>query len=125
MDKIILKAADYAAAVTMGSGTVLGVSLLLDDEWNMALGAAAGMAIGLLVMAFVFILFMRITTAFHLFPVGMPVTMITGMASGMATASGRVSAGVLYAAAVGFSVLTQLAVDLTDAGLRGDVPVEK
>jgi hypothetical protein len=124
VEKWIAKTADYAAAVLMGTGTVFLVSSLLGGEWNLFAGMAAGMVLGLLTMAVVFVLFMRVSTAFHLFPVGMPVTMITGMVAGMAVSEGVSSPGILYSAAAGYSILVSLAVDRLDARLRGDVPVE-
>jgi len=123
--RLLLKAADYASAVLMGTGTVFLVSLLVDDRWNAVLGMAAGMGLGIPAMGAAYIVFLRVTNPFNFFAVGMPVTMITGMASGMAAASGNLRPGVLYPAAVLLAVLAQWAIDRIDAGMGGDVPVEK
>ena len=122
---ILLKVSDYAAAVLMGSGTVFLVSLLVDDRWNAVLGMAAGMVLGFLVMGAVYFIFMRVSNPFNFFAVGMPVTMITGMASGMSAPSGTLTLEVLYTGALLVAVLWQLGIDLTDARLSGDVPIEK
>ena len=118
---LILKIIDYIAAVLMGTGTVLFVSLFIDREWNMIAAMFAGMFLGMIVLLIIAILFVRVSTFFQIMPPGMIITMFSGMAAGMVLTSAEVDRFVLVKVAVIFSLLIQYMMDLYNLKLKGDV----
>ncbi|HEY5648056.1 MAG TPA: hypothetical protein VIU33_01050 [Nitrospiria bacterium] len=122
--KLILTLADYTAALLMGIGTLFLVSAVVSEGWNMFLGMLVGMVLGFLVLGGVLLLFMRVSTAFEIFPVGMPITMVIGMAVGMKAAAGLFDPLHTLPAVVVFSFLCQLGINQYNKKLRGEVPVE-
>lgn len=120
---LLFKIIDYIAAILMGTGTVLLISLFIDMEWNMIAAMFAGMFSGMIVLLLVAILFIRLSTFFQIMPAGMVITMFSGMAAGMVLTSAEVDRIVLIKAALIFSLIVQYAMDLYNFKLKGDVPL--
>ena len=122
--KILFKILDYLISVFMGTGTVYLVSLVVHESWNMALAMIAGMFLGIVVLMLTVLLFIYVSTAFELFPVGMVITMFTGMAAGMVITGMETDLFFMLMAAAIFSVFAQCGIDLYNMKLKGEVPVE-
>ena len=122
--KILFKVLDYLIAIFMGTATVILVSLVVQESWNMVLAMIAGMFLGMAVLALSVLLFIYVSTAFELFPVGMLITMFTGMAAAMAITMMETDLLFLLIAAAAFSLLAQSGIDLYNMKLKGDVPFE-
>lgn len=123
--KILFKILDYIISVLMGTGTLYVVSLVVGKDWNMFLAMVLGMFLGIAVLLVTVILFVYVSTAFELFPVGMLITMFIGMASGMVIAVAEIDFKIMLTAAAVLSLLAQLYIDLYNVKLKGDVPVER
>jgi hypothetical protein len=121
MKKILFKILDYTISALMGSGTLFLVSLVVSKDWNMFLAMAAGMVLGMIVLLIIVMLFSFISTPFELFPVGMVITMFTGMASGMALVMWEADFQLMLSAAVIFLLFAQLVIDLYNMKLKGEV----
>lgn len=122
--KILFKILDYLIATFMGTGTVYIVSLVVHESWNMPLAMITGMFLGMAVLVLAVLLFIYVSTAFELFPVGMVITMFTGMSAAMAITMMETDLMFMLMAAAFFSVLAQCGIDLYNIKLKGDVPVE-
>ena len=123
--KIIFKILDYTISVLMGAGTVCVVSLLIGMEWNMFLAMFVGMILGMVVLVLIVLIFSPVSTPFELFPVGMIITMFTGMGAGMVQTQGAADFTVMLVAAVLFSLSVQLVMDLFNMRLRGEVTIDR
>lgn len=115
---------DYTIAVIMGTGTVLLVHSIINNNWNMFSAMIVGMILGTGVLLLSVLLFTPVATPFELFPVGMIITMFTGMGTGMAITMTEIDLRSMLIAAVVFSLLSQLAIDLYNRKLKGDVPYD-
>ena len=122
--KLLFIFLDYTIAVIMGTGTVLLVHSIINNNWNMFSAMIVGMILGTGVLLLSVLLFTPVATAFELFPVGMIITMFTGMGTGMAIAMTEIDLRSMLIAAVVFSLLSQLAIDLYNRKLKGDVPYD-
>jgi hypothetical protein len=123
--KILFKMLDYLISVFMGAGTVFVVSLIVGEGWNMFIAMIAGMVLGMFVLLLTVMLFVYVSSAFELFHVGMVITMLVGMISGMAMAVGKADFTRMLCAAIILSVLAQLCMDLLNMKLKGEVTVDK
>ena len=122
--KILFKILDYVISVLMGSGTLYIVSLVVNENWNMLPAMIVGMVLGIVVLLISLLLFIFVSTAFELIPAGMIITMFTGMAAGMAMTAAEMDFRFMLSAAIVFSLLAQVYVDLYNMKLKGEVPVE-
>jgi len=122
--KFLFKLADYLLAVLMGTAAVWLVSLVVDSGWNMYVAMFAGMFLGMLAVFPFLILSCGISTAFHIMPAGMPITMFAVMLTGMAIAMDVLSASRIYQMAILIAATVQLAIDLCDMKLRGEVSLD-
>ncbi len=122
--KILFKILDYIISVLMGSGTLYIVSLVVNENWNMLPAMIVGMVLGIVVLLISLMLFVFVSTAFELIPAGMIITMFTGMAAGMAMTAAEMDFRFMLSAAILFSLLAQVCVDLYNMKLKGEVPVE-
>ena len=122
--KPLLQLADYAAAIVMGLGTLFLVSAVVNDGWNMFLAMGAGMLLGVLVLVSTLLLFIRISTPFHIIPVGMIITMVIGMTVGMKFSAGFFNSVSMIPAVTLFSFVCQLVINRYDRKLQGEVPLE-
>jgi hypothetical protein len=118
--KILFKIMDYLISVFMGTGTLFLVSLVINESWNMFFAMIIGMILGTAVLLISVLLFSSISTPFEIFPVGMMITMFTGMAVGMARVMEADFQAMLVSAGI-FSLFTQLMMDLCNMRLRGEV----
>ena len=123
--KILFKILDYTTSVIMGAGTLFFVSILISESWNMFFAMIVGMAIGIAVLLLSILLFSSFSTAFEIFPVGMIITMFTGMISGMLTAAVKPDFTLMLSAIIVFSLFAQVMIDLYNMKLKGEVQVEK
>jgi hypothetical protein len=123
--KIIFKILDYITAALMGVGTVYFVSLAVSTNWNVFIAMIAGMVIGMAVLLFAVLLFSSFSTAFEIFPVGMIITMFTGMGAGMILSMEEPDFTLMLTAAIAFSLFSQLCIDLYNMRLKGEVPLDK
>ncbi len=121
MRNILFKVIDYITSFLMGTGTLLLVSLVINDGWNMFLAMAVGMLLGNVVLLLIVVLFSSISTPFEIFPVGMVITMLTGMAAAMAIAAVAADFNSLLLPVTAFSVFTQLMIHLYNNSLKGEV----
>ncbi len=122
--KILFKILDYIISVLMGSGTLYIVSLVVNENWNMLPAMIVGMILGIVVLLIALLLFIFVSTAFELIPVGMIITMFIGMASGMVIAAAEMDFKIMLLAAAFLSVCAQVYIDLYNMRLKGEVPVE-
>ena len=122
--KILFKLLDYAISLLMGAATVSLVHYVITDSWNMFLAMIVGMMLGTVVLLVSVLVFTPVATAFELFPVGMIITMFTGMGAGMAITMSEIDFRSMFITAVLFSLLAQLAMDLYNRKLKGDVPLD-
>jgi hypothetical protein len=122
--KILFKILDYVASVLMGVGTLFIVSLVISESWNMFFAMIVGMVIGIVVLLLSVLLFSSVSTAFEIFPVGMVITMFTGMATGIVITIVEVDFILMLLTAITFSLFVQLWVDLYNMKLKGEVPVD-
>jgi hypothetical protein len=123
--KILFKILDYLISVFMGTGTFFLSALVISESWNMFFAMIMGMILGTAVLLLSVLLFSSFSTAFEIFPVGMIITMFTGMAAGMVMAAGASDFLLMSLAVILFSLLAQLLIDLYNMKLKGDVPVER
>ncbi len=123
--KIIFKILDYIISVLMGTGTLYLVSLVVSENWNMFLAMIVGMVLGMVVLLLSVLLFVSVSTAFELFPVGMVITMITGMTAGMVITMIEIDFQLMLLTAIAFSLFTQLCIDLYNMKLKGEVPIDQ
>ena len=108
----------------MGTGTVLLAHYVINNTWHMFLAMIVGMILGTTVLLVSILIFTPVATAFELFPVGMIITMFTGMGAGMAITMSEIDFRSMFITAVLFSLLAQLAMDLYNRKLKGDVPLD-
>lgn len=120
--KILLKILDYIISVLMGVGTLALVSLVVSQDWNMFLAMIAGMLLGGAVLLSSALFFLSVSTPFELFPVGMVITMITGMAAGMLMSVSDLRFSSLLRDVVVFCFIVQIWIDLYNVKLKGEVP---
>lgn len=123
--KILFKILDYLTAVIMGTGTLFLVNLAVNKDWNMVFAMFVGMMVGTGVLLLSLLLFSSFSTLFEIFPKGMIITMVTGMASGMVAAIDALDFAFMVSAAAVFSACAQLGFDLYNMKLQGEVPVDK
>jgi len=123
--KILFKILDYIISVLMGTGTLFFVSLVVSESWNMFLAMIVGMVLGIVVLLLAVLLFISVTTAFELFPVGMIITMFTGMTAGMAITIVEIDFKLMLFTAIAFSLFAQFWIDLYNMKLKGDVRIDK
>lgn len=123
--KILFKILDYIISVLMGTGTLLLVSLVVSKNWNMFFAMIVGMSLGIVVLLLTVLLFISVSTAFELFPVGMVITMFTGMATGMVITIVELDFILMLLAAITLSLFAQFWIDLYNMKLKGKVPVDK
>jgi len=122
--KILFKVLDYIISILMGTGTVLLAHYVINNTWHMFLAMIVGMILGTTVLLVSILIFTPVATAFELFPVGMIITMFTGMGAGMAITMSEIDFRSMFITAVLFSLLAQLAMDLYNRKLKGDVPLD-
>lgn len=108
----------------MGTGTLFLVSLVVSRDWNMPSAMIAGMGLGITVLLLSALLFLSVSTPFELFPVGMVITMFTGMATGMAMVATELNFTSMLSGVITFSCLVQLWIDLYNLKLKGEVPLD-
>ena len=123
--KILFKILDYIVSVLMGTGNLLLVSLVVSENWNMFLAMIVGMVLGIVVLLLTVLLFISVTTVFELFPVGMVITMFTGMTTGMIITIVEIDFKLMLLAAVAFSLFAQFWIDSYNMKLKGDVQIDK
>jgi hypothetical protein len=123
--KMLFKMLDYVVSVFMGTGTLFLVSLVISESWNMFLAMIVGMVLGIVVLLLTVVLFSFVSTAFEVFPVGMVITMFTGMATGMIITIVEVDFILMLLTTITFSLFVQLWIDLYNMKLKGEVPVDK
>ncbi len=123
--KILFKILDYIISVLMGTGTLFLVSLVVSESWNMLLAMTIGMILGIVVLLLTVLLFVSVSTVFELFPVGMVITMFTGMTAGMVITIVEIDFILMLLAAIAFSLFAQFWIDLYNMKLKGDVQIDK
>ena len=123
--KIRFVIADYTSSGLTGIGTLALIFLMVGEGWNVLLAMVVGMGVGLLVMLIVLVAFIRVSTFFERFPVGMVIAMVTGMVAGMNEAMVRVDFISILMGVITFSVLAQLSMNLYDLRLKGEVVIER
>ena len=123
--KILFKILDYIVSVLMGTGTLLLVSLVVSENWNMFLAMIVGMVLGIVVLLLTVLLFISVTTVFELFPVGMVITMFTGMTTGMIITIVEIDFKFMLIAAIAFSLFAHFLIDAYNMKLKGDVQIDK
>ncbi len=123
--KIFFKIIDYIISVLMGTGTLYLVSLVVSEGWNMFFAMIVGMFLGIVVLLLAVMLFVSVSTAFELFPVGMVITMFIGMSAGMVMTTGKTDFQFMLIPYIFLSIIIQLCIDLYNIRLKGEVPVEK
>ncbi len=123
MMKILFKLSDYAASILMGAGTLLLVSAIVGSgwNWNTLLAMLAGMVLGTVVLFIVMLAFSSFATLFEIIPVGMVITMLTGMVAGMLFAATELGFMSMLPPVVAFSILAQFRIDLYNIKLKGEV----
>lgn len=123
--KILLKILDYIISVLMGTGTLFFVFLVVSESWNMFLAMIVGMVLGIVVLLLTVLLFISVTTVFELFPVGMVITMFTGMTTGMIITISEIDFKFMLSATIAFSLFAHFWIDLYNMKLKGDVHIDK
>lgn len=123
--KILFKIIDYIISVLMGTGTLFLVSLIVSESWNMFVAMIMGMVLGIAVLLLTVLLFVSVSTAFELFPVGMVITMITGMTTGMIITMVEIDFQLMLLATMAFSLFAQFWIDLYNMKLKGDVQIDR
>ena len=123
--KILFKILDYIISVLMGTGTLFLVSLVVSESWNMFLAMIVGMVLGIVVLLLTVLLFISVTTVFELFPVGMVITMFTGMTTAMVITIVEIDFKLMLVATVAFSLVAQFWIDSYNMKLKGDVQIDK
>ncbi len=123
--KILFKILDYIISVLMGTGTLFLVSFVVSESWNMFLAMIMGMVLGIVVLLLTVLLFVSVATVFELFPVGMIITMFTGMTTGMVITIVEIDFILMLLAAIAFSLFAQFWIDLYNMKLIGDVQIDK
>ena len=123
--KILFKILDYIISVLMGTGTLFLVSLVVSESWNMFLAMIMGMVLGIVVLLLAVVLFISVATVFELFPVGMVITMFTGMTTAMVITIVEIDFKLMLLAAVAFSLFAQFWIDSYNMKLKGDVQIDK
>jgi hypothetical protein len=123
--KILFKILDYIISVLMGTGTLFFVSLVVSESWNMFLAMIVGMVLGIVVLLLTVLLFISVTTVFELFPVGMVITMFTGMTTGMIITIVEIDFKFMLLAAIAFSLFAHFWIDSYNKKLKGDVQIDK
>lgn len=108
----------------MGTGTVLLAQYVITNSWNVFFAMIVGMILGTAVLLVSVLIFTPVATAFELFPVGMIITMFTGMGAGMAITMSDIDFRSMFITAVLFSLLAQFVMDLYNRKLKGDVPLD-
>ncbi|NOS35792.1 MAG: hypothetical protein GQ522_04050 [Deltaproteobacteria bacterium] len=91
----------------------------------MFLAMFVGLILGMVVLVIIVLIFSPASTPFELFPVGMIITMFTGMGVGMVQTQGEADFTVMLVAAVLFSLSAQFAIDIYNMRLRGEVPIDR
>lgn len=109
----------------MGTGTLFLVSLIVSESWNMFVAMIMGMVLGIAVLLLTVLLFVSVSTAFELFPVGMVITMITGMTTGMIITMVEIDFQLMLLATMAFSLFAQFWIDLYNMKLKGDVQIDR
>ena len=123
--KILFKILDYIISVLMGTGTLFFVSLVVSESWNMFLAMIVGMVLGIVVLLLTVLLFISVTTVFELFPVGMVITMFTGMTTGMIITIVEIDFKFMLLTAIAFSLFAHFWIDSYNKKLKGDVQIDK
>jgi hypothetical protein len=83
------------------------------------------MVLGMVVLLLSILLFISVSTAFELFPVGMVITMITGMTTGMVITMVEIDFQLMLFAAIAFSLFAHLCIDLYNMKLKGEVQIDR
>ncbi len=109
----------------MGTGTLFFVSLVVSESWNMFLAMIVGMVLGIVVLLLTVLLFISVTTVFELFPVGMVITMFTGMTTGMIITIVEIDFKFMLLAAIAFSLFAHFWIDSYNMKLKGYVQIDK
>lgn len=109
----------------MGTGTLFLVSLVVSESWNVFLAMIVGVILGIVVLVLTVLLFIFVSTAFELFPVGMVITTFIGMAAGLVITIIEVDFILMFLAVIAFSLFAQLWIDLYNMKLKGEVTVDK
>jgi hypothetical protein len=109
----------------MGTGTLFFVSFVVSESWNMFLAMIVGMVLGIVVLLLTVLLFISVTTVFELFPVGMVITMFTGMTTGMIITIVEIDFKFMLLAAIAFSLFAHFWIDSYNMKLKGDVQIDK
>ncbi|MEF9476165.1 MAG: hypothetical protein L0958_05710 [Candidatus Mariimomonas ferrooxydans] len=122
--KILFKILDYIISVLMGTGTLFLVSLVVNESWNMFFAMIVGIVLGIVVLLLTVLLFISVSTAFELFPVGMVITMFIGMATGMVITIVELDFILMLSAAITLSLFAQFWIDLYNMKLKGEVTVD-
>jgi hypothetical protein len=122
--KVFFIILDYMVAILMGTGTLFLVSLVVDKGWNMFFTMIVGMILGMVVLAVTVLVFSPICSLFQLFPSGMIITMLTGMAAGMIFAAKEMDFMIIFWTIVAFSLFVQLGIDFYNMKLKGELPVD-
>ncbi|MFQ5964224.1 MAG: hypothetical protein ACE5KZ_08080 [Candidatus Scalinduaceae bacterium] len=115
---------DYIVAILMGVGTLFLVSLVIGKDWNMFFTMILGMILGMVVLAVTVLVFSPICSLFQLFPSGMIITMLTGMAAGMIFTATGIDFMVILLMIIVFSFSVQFGIDLYNMKLKGELPVD-
>jgi hypothetical protein len=123
--KILFKILDYILASLMGAGTFIAVSLVVSTSWNMLFAMLVGMVLGTAVLICAVLLFSSFSTPFEIFPVGMIITMFTGMASGMMLSIDEHDFILMLFSVIVFSLFVQLCIDMYNMKLKGEVPLDE
>ncbi len=123
--KIFFTILDHMVAVLMGTSTLCLVSLVVNEGWNMFVAMIVGMILGMLVLAVIAFVFGPVCSLFQLFPSGMVITKLTGMAAGMLFAAGNACFMSMFLASVAFSLFVQFAIDFYNMKLKGEVIVNE
>lgn len=122
--KVFFIILDYMVAILMGTGTLFLVSLVVDKGWNMFFAMIVGMILGMVVLAVTVLVFGPICSLFQLFPSGMIITMLTGMAAGMIFTAKEMDFMIMLWTVAVFSLSVQLGIDFYNMKLKGELPVD-
>ncbi len=109
----------------MGAGTLFLISLVVSESWNMFFAIIVGIVLGIVVLLLTVLLFIFVSTAFEIFPVGMVITTFIGMATGLVITVVELDFKLMFLAAITFSLFVHLWIDLYNMKLKGEVTVDK
>lgn len=121
---IVLRVYDYATACVAGVLAAWLASFIISPQWSMPVGMIAGMAVGFVSLAAMFIGLGWIAGGFEIIMPGMFITMGVGMSSGMWITAGDPSTTTLMVFGVFISLYVGAIFHGYDKSLHGELHLE-